>query len=286
VLTSVDHVIIGVRDLDAATASYQTLLGRRPSWHGDHPGLGTANVLFRLENSYLELLAPVSDGLIADQLSERLHAHGEGVVGVAFGTEDAASAAAELRGRGLAVNDPADGKGRDEITGAVRTWLNVMFPLETMRGIFAFAIEHRSAPDALPRAACTGDETAAISALDHIVILTRDPEASKAIYGDILGIRLALDKSFEQFGARLLFFRIGGVTVELAARLGAEPAPDEPDRFGGLAYRVQDVTAAQARLAEAGFDVSEVRKGRKEGTVVCTVHNPTHGVPTLLIGPA
>ena len=37
-------------------------------------------------------------------------------------------------------------------------------------------------------------------------------------------------------------------------------------------------------MVAAGIDASEVRKGRKKGTVVCTVRRPTHGVATLLIG--
>ncbi len=57
-LESLDHVIVAVRDLDAATGVYSRLLGREPSWRGSHPELGTANTLFRLERSYLELLAP------------------------------------------------------------------------------------------------------------------------------------------------------------------------------------------------------------------------------------
>jgi hypothetical protein len=45
------------------------------------------------------------------------------------------------------------------------------------------------------------------------------------------------------------------------------------------------VAAARARLAAAGFEVSQVRRGQKRGTQVCTVRRETHGVSTLLIGP-
>ena len=37
--------------------------------------------------------------------------------------------------------------------------------------------------------------------------------------GDRLALRLALDRTFEERRVRLLFFRIAGVTVELAASL-------------------------------------------------------------------
>jgi len=59
--TLLDHIIIIVADLAQATDDYTLLLGRRPSWTGTHPALGTHNVLFRLDNTYLELLA-IGDG--------------------------------------------------------------------------------------------------------------------------------------------------------------------------------------------------------------------------------
>ena len=81
------------------------------------------------------------------------------------------------------------------------------------------------------------------------------------------------------------YFRVGGVTLEIAGPLDPLAAP-APDRFGGLAYRVADVTAARARLAAGGFDVSPTRPGFKPGTRVCSVRAGTCSVPTLLIGPA
>ena len=44
-----------------------------------------------------------------------------------------------------------------------------------------------------------------------------------------------------------------------------------------------DVQAAHARLARQGFDVSDVRPGRKPGTHVCTVRGEPCGVATLLL---
>jgi catechol 2,3-dioxygenase-like lactoylglutathione lyase family enzyme len=58
VLDRLDHVVIAVNDLDAAAATYGRLLGREPSWAGRHPEMGTANRLFRLDDVYVELLAP------------------------------------------------------------------------------------------------------------------------------------------------------------------------------------------------------------------------------------
>jgi catechol 2,3-dioxygenase-like lactoylglutathione lyase family enzyme len=147
------------------------------------------------------------------------------------------------------------------------------------------AIEHRSPAERLQSAAIAGSAAAAVAAVDHVVVNTTDADGASALYGGALGIRLALDKTFPEWGARLLFFRIGGITVEIAARLG-EGGSGEPDRLWGISYRVPDAEAARARLSAAGFDVSEVRPGRKAGTRVCTVRGEPCGVASLLIGPA
>jgi catechol 2,3-dioxygenase-like lactoylglutathione lyase family enzyme len=116
-----------------------------------------------------------------------------------------------------------------------------------------------------------------------VVVLSGDPEATRKLYGETLGLRLALDRVFEERRLRLLFFRVGGVTVEIAQRLDA--APEARDRFLGLSFEVPDADAARERVAAAGFDVSEVRPGMKPGTRVCSVRGRPLGVDTLLIQP-
>ncbi len=285
-LESLDHVIVAVRDLDAATGVYSRLLGREPSWRGSHPELGTANTLFRLERSYLELLAPdlrKREGA-SGWLRERLDVHGEGLMGLAFGTPDADDCAKTLRERGLRATDPVAGEGRDEGRPLVRRWRNVHLPPDQTRGVLLFAIEHGTPSDPLPDAVPTS-KSGVVHAIDHVVIRSADPEATIALYGGALGLRLALDRTFEERGVRLIFFRIGGVTVEVAARTGADPDRDAPDEPWGIAWQVDDVSAAQARLRSAGFDVSDTRAGNKARTRVCSVRAGTHGVPTLVIGP-
>jgi catechol 2,3-dioxygenase-like lactoylglutathione lyase family enzyme len=284
-LKSLDHVVIAVRDLDAATATYGKLLGRAPSWRGTHPGAGTANTLFRLERTYAELLSPVGRGPLADALRAHLAGRGEGPFALAFGTDDAGACAARLRACGLSPSDPIDGHGRDALAGAVRAWRTVPLPTADTRGVQLFAIEHRSPPAALPPAAAV-DAGSAVYGIDHVVIMTADADAAAVLYRDRLGLRLAFDRRFEERRVRLLFFRVGGVTVELAAPLASATDAALPDRFWGISWRVPDVDAARGRLAASGFDVSEARQGHRPGTRVCTVRAQTHGVATLLIGPA
>jgi len=282
-LQSLDHAIVAVRDLTAAARTYSALLGRSPSWRGEHPGLGTNNVLYRLDNTYLELLSPQPEGRTAEGLRARLEEKGEGLLGLAFGTEDADLCRASLVERGLHPAAPREGLARDLDSGAVREYQSVLLPPDESRGVLVFAIQHLSPPELLPPAPRAASAASAVTGVDHVVVRTADAEAAKQLYGQDLGIRLALDRSFEQWGARLLFFRIGGLTIEIAASLGEEVEPAAADSLWGIAYRVPDADAARERLTAEGFDVSEVRRGRKPGTRVFTVRSETHGVATLCL---
>jgi len=290
VLESLDHIVIAVDDLKAAERTAVALLGRSPSWTGVHPAFGTRNVLFRLSNTYVELLAPEGDGAVADGLRARLREKGPGLHALAFGTRDADAAATRLREAGLSPSDPVAGLAQDEPSGAWRRFRNVMLPPSETHGVGLFVIEHVSEPELLPPALPIGDERATVSGVDHVVVTTADPERAIRLYGERLGIRLALDRTFEKRGLRLLFFRIGGVTLELAASLGEGAELGRPDgaddRLWGLAWQVPDADRARARLAEAGHGVTPVRDGHKPGTRVFTVKGSPLGVATLVIEPA
>ena len=283
-LSHLDHVIVAVGDLGAATKTLSSVLGRAPSWQGEHPGQGTANALFRLSNTYVELLAPSGSGGVGEALRAHLGASGEGLLGLAFRTPDAEAFAGTLRERGIAASAPQAGQGRDATTGAVRRWRTVMLPAAATRGLLFFAIEHAGEGDCIAYARLLAPEPASVHGLDHVVIVSGDPEASQRLYGEALGLRLALDRVFEERRLRLLFFRVGGVTVEIAQPLG--DAEHGRDRFMGLSYQVRDADAARARLAAEGFDVSAVRGGMKPGTRVFSVRGRPLGVDTLVIEPA
>ncbi|MEG9861281.1 MAG: VOC family protein [Parvularculales bacterium] len=279
-ISTLDHIIVAVHDLEAATLSWERLLGYRASWRGGHEAYGTVNSLFRLGNTYLELLAPVGEDSVL------LH-RGEwtpGLTGLAFGTENIESAVRDLRERGIVIADPQEGEGRDEATGAVRRWRNAMIDSESANGIFMFLIQHDT-PDGLPDApdALMGAAGSPVHALDHVVVQTGFSERAREFFGpEGLGLRLALARDEPKWGGMMLFFLVGGTTVEV---IGKRDDNKVHDTLWGLAWQVRDCAAAQARLSTAGFDMSPVRAGRKSGTQVCTVRDAPEGIPTLIISP-
>ncbi len=274
--TSIDHLIIAVPDLNQASRDFSLLLGRSASWRGSHPDYGTANTLFKLDNTYIELLAASGEGMAADIVNNMLSKRGSCLGGLVFGTEDAEAFITHARQKGLAASDPVPGHGIDERTGAERSWRNIFWDPAAARGIFSFCIEHDEGSH-LPE----GDSLAdgAISGVDHVVVNTQSAEAAKAFYNEQLGIRLALEQDVPQWGGTQLFFRASSMSIEVIASGKAT----EQDELWGLALKTTDIAATHARLHAAGVAVSTVRDGRKPGTRVCTAKSHTLGVPTLLI---
>ena len=274
--TTIDHLIIAVQDLASATANYSLLLGRSPSWRGAHPDYGTANTLFKLDNTYIELLAPEGEGLAADIVNGILDKKGDCLGGLVFGTEDANNFIAQARAQGLEASDPMPGHGVDEQTGAERRWHNIFWDQAAARGIFSFCIQH-AAGSVLPEA--TPLAQGEIAGVDHVVVNTRSAEAAKTFYGEQLGIRLALEQDVPEWGGTQLFFRASSMSIEVIASDKAA----EQDALWGLALKTNDIEATHARLSEQGVEISNIRDGRKPGTRVCTAKSHTLCVPTLLI---
>jgi catechol 2,3-dioxygenase-like lactoylglutathione lyase family enzyme len=278
-----DHVVLAVADLEAARADYQALLGREPSWNGRHPTFGTRNVLFRLANTYLELLAPdVPGGPLADVVTAALHDRTERPFALALGVPDVARAVADGRTRGLVAGDAAPGEGRDDATGALRTWRSAFVDPASVRGVQLLLIEHTTAADALPPAPLTDPAAAAAAcdAVDHVVVFTEDLDASLAVWADRIGLRVAWRRDFPERATRNVGLDLGGTIVELIQRTDRAPS-GRPDVFWGIAYRVRDAAAAVARVADAGCDAGPVREGLMPGTRVANVRWPRSA--TLLI---
>ena len=120
-------------------------------------------------------------------------------------------------------------------------------------------------------------------AVDHLVLHTSDAEACMQLFSVGLGIRLALDKLAPQWGGRMLFFRVGKLTLEVIELAKPEPGPDH---FWGIAFRISNISSMAAQLAASGVELSSVRTGRKPGTKVATIKSHVLGLPTLLIEPA
>ena len=124
----IDHVVVAVKDLDAAVKTYETLYGVEVSERREAPAAGMKMAFFRFADSFMELVSNIDDqGPIAKRLAEK----GEGVHLIAMQVDDIDKAVADLRDKGIRlVGDPGPGnpvKGQvfvhPSVTGGVLTQL-------------------------------------------------------------------------------------------------------------------------------------------------------------------
>ncbi len=272
-VTRFDHITIAAPSLDRAIADYTTLLGHAPTWRGVHPELGTESALFGLDNALIEITAPLPGNAASDGLRSWLDTTGGGLQAIAFGTEDAANASGTLRQRGMRATPPQPGEARD-LAGNVRHYSTIDLSPRATRGVPVLLVER---PDFTRLIDHGPTQTAALHALDHVALRTASIDNAKQVYGVGLGIRLALERDLN--GVRMLFFRVGGVTLEVIE----DSSVGDQDVFYGAAYRTHDIRAAHDHHRRAGCEVSELRSGHKPATTVYTVRNQTQGVATLVI---
>ena len=275
-ISSLDHLILAVDDLQDAEKNYKNILGIEPSWRGLHKELGTANVIFNFKNTYLELLSAEGEGVGADLVNESIKKNGEGLAGIVLNTKDISKASKKLKDLGFLVGDVLTGEGKNKDTNDIRNWKYLFLPQELTRNLFLFLIEHTKG--ILPQ-----DEkfpSGSINKLDHVVINTNDADGFINIYQDIFNIRLALDKIIEHWKSRMLFFRLNETTIEVIEK---KDRKDPNDSLWGLAWEVESIKDAHERLVSKGVEVTEIKKGLKENTLVATIKSHTHNVPTLLI---
>ena len=275
-ITELDHLIIAVKDLDEAEKNYEKIFGVTSVWKGEHKELGTSNVLFNFNNTYFELLSATGEGLGAALVDYYLELSGEGLIGVVLGTDDIYKATSGIRERGFVVADHSVGEGINSKDKKIRKWNNLFLPPELTRGIFTFIIEHTEGQLPLPEVF----KSSSVNKLDHLVINTNDADGFIDIYRDLFNIRLALDKTIEHWNSRMLFFRFNKTTIEVIEK---KDDKEPGDKLWGLAWEVESIEATHKRLLDEGVDVTPIKEGIKEKTLVATINSHTHNVPTLLI---
>jgi len=275
-LDSIDHLIIAVEDLSISVDNYIKILGFPPTWRGSHPGQGTENALFPLDNLYIELLTSNGQGPGADMIKSFLESNGEGLFGIALGTSDIESVRSQLIGKDMDLGDLISGESTSIDSDLTRTWKNIYLPFSLTRGLFTFFIEHEEGSIPLRKK----DFNSQVNRLDHVVIHTNDPDGLISLYRDTYGIRLALDQTVEKWGGRMLFFRINHTTLEVISK---EDDKTPVDSLWGLAWEVKDITSTYDRLLSEGIEVTKVKNGRKPNTLVATIKSHTCNIPTLLI---
>jgi glyoxalase-like protein len=121
-VVEIDHVILGINDLERGIREFELRTGVAPRRGGEHPGRGTQNALVTLGNGrYLEILAPASSQPPAAARQPALGHAQLTLVGWALHTRAIGATVERLRNAGFEVEGPVPGSRRAP-EGAVLKW--------------------------------------------------------------------------------------------------------------------------------------------------------------------
>src|SRR5262249_11443116 len=108
--SNLDHILLGVSDLDHGIAWVEQHTGVRAGFGGVHPGRGTRNALLVLgPRRYLEIIAPDPQQAGQGLALQLKNMNEPRVFNWAVHTDDIATTAKKVAAAGFAINGPNDG---------------------------------------------------------------------------------------------------------------------------------------------------------------------------------
>ncbi len=141
-LTGLDHIIIGVYNLEAATAIFSEKLGLVASGGGIHATGGTANRIIVIGDTYLELIAVRAPAEVQQSMVERL-AKGEGYLNFVLTSNDIEADSAAMKQRGMSIIGPKKGS-LNAGNGRSRAWQRTDVERPDLTQHYPFLIQHDS----------------------------------------------------------------------------------------------------------------------------------------------
>lgn len=249
--TRFDHIVIAVRDLDAAIRSYQRL-GFDATPGGRHTGRGTQNALIRFGLDYIELLSVYDEaeaagsGLRGQIIVDFLHEREALLLGYALATTDIEQEAERFRGTDLLVQGPF-AMQRLRPDGHLLSWRLFVPGGSSWRQPWPFLIQWDDPDQERLKKEQPGTHPNGATAWVRIVVLTRDLDSSIDLYQNQLGLSLIQRDSCSRLIARRVGFAVGNSTILLATPENVGPAQEELEKIGEGPY---DVSIAVKNLEE------------------------------------
>ena len=238
---SLDHIVIAVQDLDAATAGYSAL-GFTVIRGGEHADGVTGNVLVVFQDgSYLELIR-FNRPEPGRRWSDVYHSAGEGFLDHALLPTDIAADVEAAQGRGLDIENPVPG-GRIRPDGERLEWKTARSPSPDVPFLCG---------DVTPRRLRVqeGDEVRTqpngVTGVAELVVAVRDVSSSATRYAALLGaaVPAIADGDVHGSGARIARLTLGGTGTVIVL---AQPSDGASELAGILAERGQGPFAVTFR---------------------------------------
>ncbi len=144
-LNRLDHIVIAVKNLDTAAATYRKL-GFTLTPRGLHEGKGTGNHCIMFGSTYIELLGVVDETGAKGRLADRVNARGDGAIAIAYGADDADQTYAALRAAGIDAEPPNDLARPLNLDGKrdIVRFRNIMLPKLALPETMQFVCTHQT----------------------------------------------------------------------------------------------------------------------------------------------
>jgi catechol 2,3-dioxygenase-like lactoylglutathione lyase family enzyme len=141
-LTAIDHIIIGVNNLEQAATLFSQKLGLAVSGGGIHPSGGTANRIIVIGDTYLELIAVHTPEEAQQSMLDRLAIH-EGYLNFVLASNDIEADSQAITHRGAPTLGPTPGSLR-AADGRTRGWSRTNIERPDLAQHYPFIIQHDS----------------------------------------------------------------------------------------------------------------------------------------------
>src|ERR1700730_11148094 len=294
-LTAIDHIIIGVQDLEKAAAQFGQNLGLLASGGGIHTTGGTANRIIVIGDSYIELIAVRAPGEAQQSMVDRL-AKGEGYLNVVLASNDIQAEGAAMRQRGITIIGPKSGQLRSA-DGRSRSWSRIDVEQSVLAQHYPFLIQHDSAGEErrhrLAGWTTPPEDPLGVTRILSATIAVADLQEASQRFSHIYGLTPSEPFTGDADGwdAMLVSLSLGtsGQHLELAAPLplaaeeNAEIDMEHLPEAGALTRHLQRFGESLCRMTLAVQSLSDAQSYLDAHDVTYTYNDETH--PTLWIHP-
>jgi hypothetical protein len=211
-ITSLDHPVIAVASLADSRGVYERLGFHVPP-RGSHVEWGTGNWCIMFAGDYLELRGIIDPARFTLDLDKHLATHGEGLMGVAFGTTGADDAYAQMKAGGLNPRPvKALARNFELAEGWVQPKFRLCFPdAGDVEGLMHVVVCEHLTPELLRRPEYLVHPNGALG-VNGVVGVIDDADKVEAVQRRLLG-----DGAVRRSGDALKLTLPSGQTIELIA---------------------------------------------------------------------
>ena len=249
----VDHVLIAVRDLDAAKDTFERL-GFKVTPEGRHPGRGTSNRLVVFGGEYLELISvhdPEGD-LFRPNLPSFLDER-EGLFIFSMGTGDVYERFRSVRSAGVLITDPVKGSRQAGDGTAAYSWTQAEIDPEAMPGSQTFFIQHDHTIE--ERYTEPPDPTIhpnGVLGISSLSLAVKDAFGAARRWTEVFGLERVSED------AECVRLRFGNSSLDFCQPDGGDALADFIERWGEGPYRIafscEDLDATESLLRNNGVE--------------------------------